>query len=67
VTVAVSAGTGGYGSAQAFSDGFGPALVVAAALAAGGAVAALGLPGRHRAAVPRAVPALEEEAISPGS
>ena len=44
VTVAVFAGTGGYVSAQAFTDGFGPAIGLAAGLALVGAVAGLALP-----------------------
>ena len=47
VAVAVFAGTGGYASAQAFVDGFGPAIGVAAAFAFAGAVIALGLPARR--------------------
>ena len=48
---AVFAATGGYASAQAFSDGYAPALGVCAAIAVGGAVAGLALPGRRRAAL----------------
>ncbi len=47
VSVAVFAGTGSYLSAQAFTDGFAPAIGVAAGLAALGAIAALGLPSRR--------------------
>jgi EmrB/QacA subfamily drug resistance transporter len=43
---AVFAGTGSLASPEAFSDGFAPAIGVAAALAFGGAIAALWLP-RH--------------------
>jgi EmrB/QacA subfamily drug resistance transporter len=67
VTVAVFAGAGSYASAAAFSDGFGPAIGVAAALALAGAVAALALPGRREAAEPvltRAIPVLEGEGTS---
>jgi EmrB/QacA subfamily drug resistance transporter len=46
VAVAVFAGAGGYASAQSFSDGFVPALAVAATLSLAGALAALALPGR---------------------
>jgi len=49
VTVAVFAGAGSYASAQAFTDGFAPAIGVAAGLAALGAIAALGLPSRRPA------------------
>jgi EmrB/QacA subfamily drug resistance transporter len=47
VLVAVFAATGSYSSAQAFSDGFGPALAAGAALSLAGALAGLTLPGRH--------------------
>ena len=47
VAVAVFAGSGGYASAQAFVDGFGPAIGVAALFAFAGAVIALGLPARR--------------------
>jgi EmrB/QacA subfamily drug resistance transporter len=53
VAVAVFAGAGSYASAQAFTDGFAPAIFVAAGLALCGAIAGLALPGR-RAAVPTA-------------
>jgi EmrB/QacA subfamily drug resistance transporter len=57
VLVAVFAGTGGYGSAQAFSDGFAPAVGVAAALSLAGAAAGAMLPRRPRpAAEPEAMP-----------
>lgn len=59
VLVAVFAGAGSYASAQAFVDGFGPAMAGAAVLSLAGAIAALGLPGRPRAApVPHPVPAV---------
>jgi EmrB/QacA subfamily drug resistance transporter len=45
VAVAVFAGAGSYASAQAFTDGFGPAVGVSAALAVLGAVAGSLLPG----------------------
>ncbi|MGH2978602.1 MAG: MFS transporter [Solirubrobacterales bacterium] len=51
ISVAVFAGAGSYASAQAFSDGFAPAIGVSAGLALIGAAAALGLPGRRRATV----------------
>jgi EmrB/QacA subfamily drug resistance transporter len=56
VTVAVFAGAGGYASAQAFTDGFGPAIFVAATLALAGAVAGLALPGRRPAAAIPTIP-----------
>jgi EmrB/QacA subfamily drug resistance transporter len=48
VTVAVFAAAGSYLSPSAFTDGFGPAIGISSALAACGALAALGLPGRKR-------------------
>jgi predicted MFS family arabinose efflux permease len=48
IAVAVFAHKGGYGSPQAFSDGFVPALGVAAALSFGGALAGVLLPGSLR-------------------
>jgi EmrB/QacA subfamily drug resistance transporter len=56
VLVAVFAGTGGYASAEAFSDGFGPALGTGAALSLAGGVAGLALP-RRRGAVEAGAPA----------
>ena len=50
IVVAVFAGAGSYASPAAFTDGFGPAIGVAAALALAGAVAGLALPGRREAA-----------------
>jgi EmrB/QacA subfamily drug resistance transporter len=65
VAVAVFATAGSYASPAAFTDGFTPAIVVAAGFSAAGAVAGLALPGR-RGAVLRApiagVPALEDAA-----
>ncbi|MFI9510893.1 DHA2 family efflux MFS transporter permease subunit [Nocardia sp. NPDC052566] len=46
LVVAVFAGSGGYGSAAAFVDGFVPAITVGACLSALGAFVALALPGR---------------------
>jgi hypothetical protein len=48
IAVAVFAGAGGYASAQAFSDGFAPAIGVAAALSLVGAPAGVAVPGRRR-------------------
>jgi hypothetical protein len=62
VAVAVFAGAGSYASADAFLDGFAPAIAVVAALSLAGAIIALALPGRRQAAeiAPAdAVPALE--------
>jgi EmrB/QacA subfamily drug resistance transporter len=63
VVVAVFAATGSYASVASFTDGFGPAIGVGAALALVGAVAGLALPGRRatQAGLPGAVPALESE------
>ncbi len=47
VAVALFAGAGGYATAQQFSDGFVPALAVAASLSLVGALAGLALPGRR--------------------
>jgi hypothetical protein len=44
----VFAGAGTYASAEAFTDGFGPAIGVAAALSLVGAITGLALPGRRR-------------------
>jgi MFS family permease len=66
VAVAVFAGAGSYASAQAFVDGFAPAVGVAAGFALLGAIAALGLPARRTATPPAVVvePALEPEAVA---
>ncbi|UYM04629.1 DHA2 family efflux MFS transporter permease subunit [Solicola gregarius] len=48
VTAAVFAGYGGYGSAVAYGDGFGPALATVAGMALLGAFAAGALPSRDR-------------------
>jgi EmrB/QacA subfamily drug resistance transporter len=65
--VAVFAGAGSYASVQAFTDGFAPAIFVAAGLAFVGALAGLALPSRRHAiaAAPiGAVPALDAEGVS---
>jgi EmrB/QacA subfamily drug resistance transporter len=62
ITVAVFAGAGSYASTQAFTDGFAPAIGVAAAMSGAGAVAALALPSRRapaKIAAPSAAAALE--------
>jgi EmrB/QacA subfamily drug resistance transporter len=64
LAVAVFAGAGGYASAQEFSDGFAPAIAVAAGLSLAGAIAATALPGRRQTAEAISVgpvPALEAE------
>jgi len=63
IAAAVFAGAGGYTSAQAFADGFAPAIGVAAGFSLLGALAATLLP-RERLAVtgvPAPVPAVEIE------
>jgi EmrB/QacA subfamily drug resistance transporter len=64
IAVAVFAGAGSFASAQAFSDGFTPAILVAGGLALAGAIAGLALPRRRPAgaAAPiRPVPAFESD------
>ena|SRR5215211_3712029 len=64
VAVAIFAAAGSYASAQAFADGFQPAILVAGGLSAAGAITGLALPGRRAAAdaLPLgAVPAYETE------
>jgi EmrB/QacA subfamily drug resistance transporter len=67
VAAAVFAGAGSFASADAFLDGFAPAIAVVAGLSLVGAIIALALPGRRQAAesvrVGR-VPALEAEGES---
>ena len=63
LAVAVFAAAGSYASPVAFTDGFTPAILVAAGLSVAGVVAAFGLPGRRPAAAPaavRPVPAFED-------
>jgi EmrB/QacA subfamily drug resistance transporter len=64
LAVAVFAGTGSFASADAFLNGFAPAIAVVAALSLAGAIVALALPSRRRAGetVPLGtVPVLEGE------
>ena len=63
VAVAVFAATGSYASAAAFTDGFAPAIAVAATLSLIGALAGLALPGRRatEAGVDHAIPAFESD------
>ena len=63
VAVAVFAGAGSYASAQAFTDGFAPAVGVSATLALFGAVAGSLLPGNGQAQelVAHPAPVLEGE------
>jgi EmrB/QacA subfamily drug resistance transporter len=60
IVVAVFAGAGGFGSARAFTDGFGPAIGVAAGLSLAGAIAGMALPGRRNSTMAAATPALAE-------
>jgi len=60
VVVAVFAGAGSYASPLAFTDGFGPAIGVGAALALAGAAAGLALPSRREAARPLGRPVAAE-------
>lgn len=53
IPAAVFAGIGGYGSPQAFSGGFVPAMGVCAVLAGVGAIVGMVLPGRRERAVVR--------------
>jgi len=46
IAVAVFGGAGSYGTAASFTDGFGPALVISAALSLGAALAGMAVPGR---------------------
>jgi hypothetical protein len=72
VAVAVFAAAGSYASVQAFTDGFQPAILVAAGLSLAGAITGLALPGRRQAAggapvgrgdLTGAVPAFEAEGV----
>jgi len=49
ILVAVFSGTGGFGSPEAFSAGFTPAIGVSAGLSLAAAVVGMGLPARHKA------------------
>ena len=65
ILVAVFAGAGSYASAEAFSEGFTPAIAVSAAMSLIGAMVAIGVPGRPRTTEPtrrpQSVPALNTE------
>jgi EmrB/QacA subfamily drug resistance transporter len=60
VGVAVFAGAGSYASPDAFLDGFAPAIAVVAGFSLAGALVALALPGRRRAAA--AIPVMQGDA-----
>jgi EmrB/QacA subfamily drug resistance transporter len=63
VVVAVFAGAGGYGSRQAFSDGFVPAIATCGGLALLAALAGASLPGKRQAtAAPEPVSAFRQRA-----
>jgi EmrB/QacA subfamily drug resistance transporter len=64
ILVAVFAGAGNYGSAQAFSDGFAPAIAVSAGLSLAGAITGLAVPARRQTA--SAAPAQAIPAVQPG-
>jgi MFS family permease len=67
VAVAVFAGAGGYASAEAFTDGFAPAIGVSAALSLAGAIAGTALPRRRavtEAGPTHTVPAFETDGAS---
>jgi MFS family permease len=59
VAVAIFAGAGGYTSAQAFSDGFVPAIAASAGFSLAGALVGLTLPARKRRPATATNPALE--------
>src|SRR5262249_17981977 len=69
LAVAAFAGQGSYASAQAFSDGFGPALGICAALALAGSIAGLLAPARTDTSQPAAAAASRQptEADAPGT
>jgi EmrB/QacA subfamily drug resistance transporter len=71
LAVAAFAGQGSYASAQAFSDGFGPALGICAALALAGSIAGLLAPARTDTSQPAAAAAAASrqptEADAPGT
>jgi EmrB/QacA subfamily drug resistance transporter len=56
IVTAVFAGTGGFDSPQAFTDGFVPAVFAASAMAVVGGLAALGMPNREQRRRPAAPP-----------
>jgi MFS family permease len=60
ILVAVFASAGGYASAQAFSDGFAPAIGVSSGLSLAGALVATALPRRRTAAAAGRVPAVAQ-------
>ena len=63
VAVAVFAGFGGYASATAFTNGFGPAIWVSSGLALLGAMRGMALPARRHREVISAIPSFPEPPI----
>jgi EmrB/QacA subfamily drug resistance transporter len=63
VAAAVFAGFGSYASAQAFINGFGPAIWVSSGLALAGAACGLALPARRHHEVISAIPSVPELSI----
>jgi EmrB/QacA subfamily drug resistance transporter len=64
VLAAVFAGSGSYASPKSFSDGFVPAIAVAAAISFAGAVVGLASPGRRSPETPVAAPREAEPVLS---
>jgi EmrB/QacA subfamily drug resistance transporter len=62
IAVTVFAGAGSYASADAFTDGFAPAILVSGGLALAGAISGLALPGRRPAPVVGPIPPQVQEA-----
>jgi hypothetical protein len=60
ILVAVFTGAGGYTSAQAFSDGFAPAIGVSAGLSLLGSLVATMLPSRRPTGAPAPIAATAE-------
>jgi sugar phosphate permease len=65
VAVAVFSGAGSFASPESFTDGFTPAIAVAAGLSLTGAIAGLALPGRRQATDLGSTPAIPAEGGSP--
>jgi MFS family permease len=63
IAVAVFAAFGGYASARAFTNGFGPAVWVSAGLALLGALCGLALPSRRKPEVIGSLPSITEPAL----
>ena len=63
IAVAVFAGSGGYHSVTAFTNGFGPAIWVSSGLAGLGALCGLALPSRRKRELIGPAPSIAEPAI----